>query len=52
MSRGPRVSKTVEILITEEALEHPNTPRHALAVKLQDMIASMGERVPEEDTLV
>ena len=52
MSRGSRLSETVQILITEEALAHPNTPRRALAVKLQDMIAGMGQPVPEEDTLV
>ena len=51
MSRGPRMSKTVEKLIVHESLENRNMPRRVLAVKLQEIISKMGEPVPTEETL-
>jgi len=52
MSRGRRISETVEKLIIQESLENPNIPRRILALKLRDYIDRMGEPVPTEETLV
>jgi hypothetical protein len=51
MSRGPRISKTVEKLIVHRSLADRNTPRRVLAVELQETISKMSEPVPTEETL-
>ena len=52
MSRGRRISDSVNKLIIQESLNNPDMPRRVLAVKLQDYISRMGEPTPTEETLV
>lgn len=50
--RGPKISSGVRQLIISQAIHDSKTmPRRALAVRLQNLLETMGEPVPTEDTL-
>ena len=46
------MTPTVKQVIVQEALRNPNIPRKALAVQLADLLARMGEIVPQEETIL
>jgi len=52
MSRGPRISQEVKLLITEKALENRKEPRESVAAKLQEIIGILGYPVPDTETLL
>ncbi len=52
MSRGPRMSKTVIHLITQESINHPKKDRRLLATEIQDKISRICEPVPTEETIM
>lgn len=52
MSRGRRISKTVEAFIEDETIKNPNKPRGALAIELREKIDRLREPVPTEETLI
>jgi hypothetical protein len=51
MSKGPRIKPTVKRVIVWEAVKDRNKPRRQVMVELQNIIESMGEIVPAEETL-
>jgi len=51
MSKGPRIKPTVRQVIVGEAVKDRKKPRRQLMVELQNIIESMGEIVPAEETL-
>ena len=52
MSRGPRMSKTVKALVTEETWNNPNKPRDLLASELQEKIERLRLPVPAYETII
>ncbi len=52
MSRGRKISKTIEAFIEDETIKNPNKPRRVMAIELQEKIERLREPVPSEDTLI